>query len=421
MLLDSSRLVGRFFKGRAATGIDRVCLAYQRRYANTARALVGAGNTQLQLSGKMSMALFEVLERFAQTRSPEPGRVGRAVRAGHLAMELGKPSRHVPQHGKDAEAGHARVVLNVGHTGLHNPRYARWLASQRHHAVFMIHDLIPLTHPEFSRAGESEKHALRIRTALRHGAGLILNSAATLDSLTEYANGFSLPMPPSVVAPLGIEPQFLKPDPRSRLSIQGGPRPYFLMLGTIEARKNHWMILQVWRRLVTQLGDRAPRLVIIGQRGWEAESAIDMLDRCPLIAPHVTEINRCNDHDLAQWISGACALLFPSFAEGYGLPLLEALAMGTPVIASDLPVFREMAGGHIQLNDPLDAMGWMSSILEQARRSDLNVDDSARNTRPSLAGFTVPDWSSHFEIVDDFLARLGRPGRGSGFQRQSVT
>src|SRR5580698_988440 len=96
--------------------------------------------------------------------------------------------------------------------------------------------------------------------------------------------------------------------------------PYFVILGTIEPRKNHWLLLQVWRRLVERLGDRTPRLVVIGQRGWECENAVDMLERCEELRGVVTELPACPDVELTSYLRHARALLFPSFAEGYGMP-----------------------------------------------------------------------------------------------------
>ena len=107
------------------------------------------------------------------------------------------------------------------------------------------------------------------------------------------------------------------------------------MLGTIEPRKNHWFMLHVWRRIVEESGGNAPKLVVIGRRGWECENVVDMLERCESLKDAVVEQSNCSDHDLQVWLQHARALLFPSFVEGYGMPLVEALTMQVPVIASD--------------------------------------------------------------------------------------
>ena len=111
--------------------------------------------------------------------------------------------------------------------------------------------------------------------------------------------------------------------------------PYFVVLGTIEPRKNHLLLLNIWRRLAEQQRS-PPKLVIIGTRGWENEQVLDVLDRSVLVRPHVVEGSGMGDRGLMRLLANARALLMPSFAEGYGLPVVEALSLGTPVVASDI-------------------------------------------------------------------------------------
>jgi glycosyltransferase involved in cell wall biosynthesis len=105
---------------------------------------------------------------------------------------------------------------------------------------------------------------------------------------------------------------------------------------------------------------------------------------------------------VAEALAGAWALLFPSFAEGYGIPLVEALAAGVPVIASDLPVFREIGQGVPELIAPGDAAAWEAAIADYA------LPDSPRRAAQlaRLAQFAAPDWRGHFARVDALLASL---------------
>ena len=174
------------------------------------------------------------------------------------------------------------------------------------------------------------------------------------------------------------------------------------MLGTIEGRKNHLIILNLWRKLAARLGGDAPHLVIIGQRGWESEQAVDMLERCTPLRSLVTELPECGDAMLCAYLEHARALLFPSFVEGYGMPLIEALDQGTPVIASDLPVFRELVGDIPDYLSPIDGLGWLAAI------SDYAQPDSAQRAAQieRMRGYRAPDWGAHFGIVDNWLATL---------------
>jgi glycosyltransferase involved in cell wall biosynthesis len=260
----------------------------------------------------------------------------------------------------------------------------------------MIHDLIPLSHAEYCRPGVDELHRVRIHTALRHADGLIANSQDTLDALKAEARRANMPMPPGVVARLapGVTACEAAAPPHDG--------PYFVMLGTIEPRKNHWFMLHIWRRLVETLGDQAPKLVIIGRRGWECENVVDMLERCGPIRGTVIEETECSDHQLRAWLLHARALLFPSFVEGYGMPLVEALTLGVPVLASDLGVFHEIAGDIPDYLDPLDGPGWLKRIRDYSESA--SKDREAQLLR--MASFEAPTWREHFEHVDTFLHDL---------------
>jgi glycosyltransferase involved in cell wall biosynthesis len=275
-------------------------------------------------------------------------------------------------------------------------RLYRSMKAQRVKSVFMVHDLIPLTHAEYSRPGVDGIHLRRIHTAFKYAEGLIVNSRATLDSLAAEADRANFPLPPAVVAHLAPGITQRPPAPRPL------PTPYFVMLGTIEPRKNHWFILHVWRRLVEQLGAAAPKLIVIGRRGWECENVVDMLERCESLKGIVIEEAQCSDEQLHAYLQHAQALLFPSFVEGYGMPLAEALALKVPVLASDLGVFHEIADDIPDYLDPLDGPGWLARIQAYARAKSPERDAQLKR----IERFREPTWAEHFEHVDGFLETL---------------
>jgi glycosyltransferase involved in cell wall biosynthesis len=238
-----------------------------------------------------------------------------------------------------------------------------------------------------------------MHTALKHASGLIMNSQATLDSLAAEADRAGLNMPPTVIARLASG---VTKTAQRASTLRPLQTPYFVMLGTIEPRKNHWFILHVWRRLVEQLGAAAPKLVVIGRRGWECENVIDMLERCQSLKGVVIEEAHCSDEQLHGYLQHAQALLFPSFVEGYGMPLAEALALKVPVIASDLDVFHEIADDIPDYLDPLDGPGWIARIQAYAQ-----PDSAERHAQlHRIERFREPTWAEHFEHVDAFLETL---------------
>ena len=116
----------------------------------------------------------------------------------------------------------------------------------------------------------------------------------------------------------------------------------------------------------------------------------------------MVETGALSDDNIARLLASARALLFPSFAEGYGLPLVEALDAGVPVIASNLDVFREIGQGVPELLPPDDVDGWAAAIMAYAApESTARAAQMAR-----LAQFRAPDWPGHFAQVDAFLETL---------------
>ena len=100
-------------------------------------------------------------------------------------------------------------------------------------------------------------------------------------------------------------------------------------------------------------------------------------------------------------LGGARALLMPSFAEGFGLPIIEALELGTPVIASDLPVYREIVGDIPTYLDPLDGPSW-----ERAIRAFLQDGGEREHRVRAASGYRAPDWATHFDKVEGWLDTL---------------
>jgi glycosyltransferase involved in cell wall biosynthesis len=382
MLIDVTRLVKRTFQARLATGIDRVSHAYVRHYGHRARALIRIAHQWLVLGPRDSGRVFDTLL---------DGGAGSARRlAACIGRGIAWPS------GRSGD----QILINTGHSGLEHSSYACAVRRRRLLPLYFAHDLIPVSHPQFARAGEARRHELRLKTMFDTGKSLIVNSQATRAALAHYGRANGLRLPECVVAPLAPAPM---PPPSDRPLLAAN---YFVILGTVEPRKNHTLLLQLWRRLADQLGTAAPKLVVIGRRGWESKPVTDLLDRCPILKDHVSQKTDCSDRELSTWLRHARALLFPSFTEGFGMPLVEALALGVPVIASDLPVFREIAGAIPDYLDPLDGLGWHSAIVDYSRPHSVRRHRQVERMR----GYSVPTWSEHFALVDHVIdGWLNRP------------
>ncbi|WP_396280061.1 glycosyltransferase family 4 protein [Histidinibacterium aquaticum] len=266
------------------------------------------------------------------------------------------------------------AYLNLGHSNL-TPRTLGAVRSvQNSRLAVFIHDTIPLDFPQYQREGSVER--FRQHLDLAGQADIILTSS---DAAAQGISRHLSDPPPIHAAPLGVD---LKTPDRSALP--GGietDRPYFVVLGTLEPRKNIGLLLDVWERL----GAEPPLLYLVGRRGWNNEEVFARLDAG---VPGVTELPDLSDGAVAALLSGARALLFPSEAEGFGLPLAEAAALGTPVVCGDLAICREVLGEvgiYLPTSDPYPWENTVRTLTEQ--------------TPPDPPSYAAPTWADHFAVA----------------------
>src|SRR3990167_2262384 len=252
IIIDVTRLVRRLIKGRTLTGIDRVGMAYVQHYGPNAQALVRWCGRSWVLPHAQSHALFLWII--------SPNKTYTAIRL----IATGLLTRANIKKNVD------NFLLNTGHISLGQLDYPRIMRMFNVKPIFFVHDLIPITHPEYCGAGEDRRHRKKMQDVFSLAHGVITNSAATLHDLTHFSKQTQLRMP-------AAQPALLAPG--LLLQSSPGPRPmnkpYFVILSTLEPRKNHTFLLQLWQRLVQHWGkQQTPHLFIIGQRGWECENVI---------------------------------------------------------------------------------------------------------------------------------------------------
>jgi len=393
-VLDVTRSLSRVGMG-AATGIDRVEAAYIRHLlaANQPHyflARVAGGFVLLDRNG------MEKLNPVLQGRQP-PGKQDLTAllyrKVAPMAARAQSDSRrfsmaHAPRIGLArmlaASVPPGFAYLNVGHS---NRQAKLWNAVRNGGAgqcLAMLHDTIPLDWPQFGREGQAETFADNLRATFAGASTIICNSDDTKSHAQRWLDEWDM-QARLITVPIGCD-QLSTPF----AEFISTPRPEFVVLGTIEPRKNHALLLDVWSQLA---GDSTqPELHIIGQRGWRNEAVFARLDRDPMMGNCVFEHGALDDRAVASRLQRARALLFPSFAEGFGYPLVEALQLGVPVICSDLPVFRALAGSAATYLPPDNAADWLDAIRNCSQIAP---------TRPAKIDF--PSWDSHFSFIDDYV------------------
>lgn len=386
MILDVSRLLACAWRGRPS-GMDRVELAYARHALGRGDAVFVGQSVSGRFGGLPRGLVAAILAGL------DGGRPRAQVLVAWIWLALGLGGRAL----RRAASRPGAVFHIVSHRALDEVAAIRRVT--RHGARFVpaVIDLIPLLYPEYTRPAQTPRHAARMHGVATTASGLILSTEAVREEMAGWLAAHGAQMPPAVVAPLGV-------DLVARAEDRPAGAPYFLYVATIEPRKNHAMLLQLWRELREQTGEAAPRLILVGRSGWENEAALRFMERHPELAEWR---GHCSDAELARLLAGARALLFPSFAEGFGIPLAEALAAGVPALAADVPALRELGGDAPDYLHPLDGPGWQAAVLDYAR------PDSPRRAAQlgRIAAWRAPDWDGHFAQVQRFIEGLAAPPR----------
>jgi glycosyltransferase involved in cell wall biosynthesis len=271
------------------------------------------------------------------------------------------------------------IYVHASHYGLQwMSRYA-WIQRHKVKAAFFLHDVIPIDGPEFCSPSAMRSHGEKLATISRFGTLAAVNSQYSAERLAEALKSLGLPAPPISVHRLGNGGwPFADSSNYAQTSKVGlSERPYFLCAGTIEGRKNVGLLLEVWRLLASGTrSEQMPFLVIAGQRGWNNDAVLRDLDDMPDIGPFIVEANGVNDADMAILMTGARAVLTPSFMEGFSLVPAQALALGVPVFASDIPAHRELGPDVTLLS--LNAAKWKGAIESAGESAGNTILSAAR-------------------------------------------
>jgi glycosyltransferase involved in cell wall biosynthesis len=158
------------------------------------------------------------------------------------------------------------------------------------------------------------------------------------------------------------------------------------------------LLLKVWRRLIQRVGPRAPRLVVVGSPAHQGEQIVREIQQAADLRDHVMVVSGMASPSLRAVMGNARALLMPSLAEGFGLPVIEALAVGTPVLASDLLAHREAGEELVTYLDPMDEVPWFEAIMNIVENTD---ETSALRQR--ISEYRPLTASAYFGSVGEFL------------------
>ncbi|MEM7584809.1 MAG: glycosyltransferase family 1 protein [Acidobacteriota bacterium] len=272
-----------------------------------------------------------------------------------------------------------RLIAADGNRVLFAPNYflPPWFDRCDGELVVMVHDLSFLEVPETLRESTRRDLETHVRSTSRQAARILTPSATVRDELiaaglADAERVRAVPHGPgsiSMAAP-GAPPA-------------GTPERYALHVGTLEPRKNVPMVLEAWR-LLRERGVDPPPLVLCGRLGWKTEA----LEREIADATQqgwLVHHGYLSDEEVAALYRGALLVVLPSIYEGFGLPALEAMMAGAPLVCSDIPVLREVAGDGAAFVPPDRPEAWADQLARLLADRELRADLAQRGRERSEA------------------------------------
>ena len=393
------------------TGIDRIDWIYSYWISKGAwfdlRACFVQGDSVTILGQQFVIELSRKLRRVwvgGLPQSPASGILSRTA-WGWVLRRI-----HALFHTSDMSdlTDRAVIYLNVSQRNLSNKALLEFIDRFRAKPCCVIHDLLPVTHPQFFPSGASITHEQKLRAMLERKAILICGSKTLAEEVATYAEEQGHTDSKVIAARFGTPP-----DVSAAACLPSESDPYFLQIATFEPRKNHGFLLDVWAKWASMPhGPRPPLLLMVGRKGEVFDEMEKRIASQSLLRDRVRILHEVTDREMLGLIRNARALLIPSVAEGYGLPLFEAFANECPVIASDLPVFRECGAGVPLLLPVSDREVWLDGL-----RSFDSEEEALQRTR--LKYWSRPTWADHFRKLRPELYSLWKYLEGKNSIKES--
>jgi glycosyltransferase involved in cell wall biosynthesis len=271
--------------------------------------------------------------------------------------------------------------------------------------VATVHDVAQLALDHHSAGGRLVQLATRcyLQSLRRCSDVLLFNSAFTEREFNRYVGA---PVAASAVTPLGVAPMWF--DAQPRVTIRSGQRPYFICVGSIRPHKNLRTLLVAFARALNQLPHD---LVIVGQHEGLRTRESGFLQLLAPLGERVRFLGAVDDATLLPWVAGADALVFPSLYEGFGLPALEAMAAGCPVLASSAGALAEVCGPVARYFDPRSVEALGVALLAQAH---LGADARQIQVQQGRLRARKYSWDQTAELTTQAITRYLTPGRMYG-------
>lgn len=269
------------------------------------------------------------------------------------------------------------IVIEPGHFGPFN-------LPERIKRITVIHDLTPLLFPQLHTFLGQFLQKIFLPGILKRADHILVNSAYTQSDLIKF---FPFCKGKSTVTLLGKEALY-QPDYQQEVLVKYGiQQPYILFTGTIEPRKNLLTLLKAFE-LFKAASQLPHQLVWVGKSGWKNKEILHRISTSPF-REDIIQTGYVPKEDLPPLYSQAAVFVYPSLYEGFGLPVLEAMACGAPVVVSNTSSLPEIGGDAALYFDPLDAQALADCLLSLANDPDFRK----KKAKESLIQAAKFDWA----------------------------
>lgn len=229
---------------------------------------------------------------------------------------------------------------------------------------FLCHDLMPINYPQFVVSGNDSLFARYINQVIKVADYFYCNSEYTKNELTDYYLRMNTPPPPMGVVTLGCDLYTKKYTDRPNAFLKYiTSQKYLLYVSTIEARKNHQLIYDMYIKLIEQGVENLPKVYFVGRRGWKVDELLKKLDSDDRIKDQIVVADNISDTELVLLYQKCWFTIYPSFIEGYGLPVAESLSFGKYCLSSNAGSLPEAGGEFIDYINPYDLEKWREKFL----------------------------------------------------------
>lgn len=321
------------------------------------------------------------------------------------AASLRVMKRRKLQHEFAAMVRPGDVLLNIGSSWDH-PHFGAIVQALKHEFglrfALLIHDILPASHPAYCSPSHVPTFNAWLESMSNVWDMVLTPSKSSARMLFDHLKAQGRTPPPMATVPFGAG--FRAPaTPPAVLPLSA--RQHVLYVSTIEVRKNHALLFEVWRRLIERHGaDKVPELIFAGKYGWEISDLRHKLKASRFLQGKIRIVENLSDDELSRLYQRSFFTVFPSFCEGWGLPVGESLAEGRYCVASNATSIPEVGGDFADYHDPADVEG-AYRLIEAALFTSGVLEEKERRIRQN---YTRPDWEQTAEaLVRVIDAHLG--------------